>query len=202
MRKLTPAFINSTLNHLDAIEGDGDDATLNALGSYSKRDGFGGIYEELYSYGKPRDASSSKGSKHRIPRKRASKILSQLNDEMVAKSKGSKPLVFENDDYAAGDAIEVVLQSHFSAGSLKEGEQKVRGVVLGRVNRGYGGTSVMIRDVVNGGVVERQLPLHSPTVKSVKVLKKNFIRSKKQFRRSKLFYLREKPDGLSRVSNK
>ena len=103
-------------------------------------------------------------------------------------------------DYAAGDAIEIVLTTHFSAGSLREGEQKVRGVVLGRVNKGFGGTSVLIRDVINGTVVERQLPLHSPTVKSVKVLQKNFIRTKKKYRRAKLFHLRDLPDNVCRVT--
>ena len=51
---------------------------------------------------------------------------------------------------------------------------KIRGVVLGIVNRGLG-SSVLIRDVVYGLPIERKIPLHSPMVKDLKILERNFV---------------------------
>jgi len=194
LRKLSPDFITIDQRHNLSFSGT-DTKTGKSFKSYANNGSRGGIYSDLYSYG-------ANNHKHRIPRKRASKILNLIAQEQVNKSIASKPDVFNNTDFASGDAISVLLQSHFSASTQKEGQQLVRGVVLGRNNRGYGGTSVKIRDVVNGSVIERQIPLHSPTVKAVEVIKKNFIRSKKRFRRSKLHYLRDRPEGMTRVSSK
>ena len=75
---------------------------------------------------------------------------------------------------------------------------KFRGVVLGRVNRGLA-SSFAIRDVVMEEVVERQVPLHSPLLLGIKVLRKNWV-GKKRYRRAKLTYLRNRPDVEVNVS--
>lgn len=145
------------------------------------------------------DSSSSAATprqKHKIPRKRCSKLLSELQREAVSQSFAAKPAVF-GVKFSPGDALEVEF-----ADSLLKGApvNKVRGVVLGVANKGIA-TRVMLRDVVLGTVIERHLQLHSPMVKSVKVLKERFVKGgKKRIKRAKLYYLRDRPDNEVRVT--
>jgi large subunit ribosomal protein L19 len=126
--------------------------------------------------------------KFKSPRKRASKLLFELGKEAVEKSKASKPAVFEV-EHRVGDAIELEIIEDGGVNSTEL--KKVRGVVIGKFNKGID-TSVLIRDVVMGTIVERRLPLHSPLVKSVRLIEKGFIKKK----RAKLYYLRDRnPNG-------
>mmetsp|Transcript_3757 Transcript_3757/g.6989 ORF Transcript_3757/g.6989 Transcript_3757/m.6989 type:complete len:216 (-) Transcript_3757:397-1044(-) len=137
-------------------------------------------------------------TKHKIPRKRASKLFAEINADAVDMDKAANPDVF-GVNFRAGDAIECEFISHGGVNSQADIEI-TRGVVLGRVNRGRG-SSFTIRDVEDGVPIERQIPLHSPMLKSIKVLAPAFIhRGKKRVRRSKLYYLRKKPVNLCRVT--
>ena len=131
--------------------------------------------------------------KFKSPRKRASKLFLDLNNEAVEKSKASKPAVFEV-DYRVGDSIEceVVEQGGVNATDLK----RVRGIVIGKYNQGMD-SAVLIRDVVMGTILERRLPLHSPMVKSIKLLERNFIyKGRRKVKRAKLYFLRDRnPNG-------
>ena len=131
--------------------------------------------------------------KFKSPRKRASKLFHELNMEAVEKSKNTKPAVF-GVDYAVGDSIEceVIEQGGVNATELK----RVRGIVIGKFNQSMD-TAVLIRDVVMGTIVERRLPLHSPMVKSIKLLEKNFIyKGRRKVKRAKLYFLRDRnPNG-------
>ena len=67
--------------------------------------------------------------------------------------------------------------------------QKVRGLVIGRSNRGVD-SSVTLFCKVAGTPMRRKIPLYSPFVKSVTVLQKMFLtKGKKRVRRAKLNYL-------------
>jgi len=133
--------------------------------------------------------------KFKSPRKRASKLYHDIMNESVQTSKQAKPEVFDV-DYAVGDAIEcqIVEQGGTKSTELK----KVRGVVIGKFNKAVD-TSVLIRDVVMGTIVERRLPLHSPMVKSIKLLEKNFIyKGRRKVKRAKLYFLRDRnPNGTA-----
>lgn len=132
--------------------------------------------------------------KFKSPRKKASKLFDELNKEAVEKSKEANPVMW-NDAFRVGDSIE--LQMVTQGGIHKDGDnqaqevEKVRGVVLGIVNRGLG-SSVILRDVVYGQPIERKIPVHSPMIKDAKVLERNFIfKGKKKVKRAKLYYFRD-----------
>ena len=137
--------------------------------------------------------------KFKSPRKRASKLLHQLQVEKVEESKKSKPEVWEV-PFKVGDALELEV---LDEGGVDNPNNKpldvIRGVVLGRENKGLD-TAIYLKDVLYGEHVERKVKLHSPMVKSLKVLEEGFInRGKKKGRRikrAKLYYMRDrKPEG-------
>lgn len=136
--------------------------------------------------------------KFKSPRKRASSLLDKLNKEAVEISKRGNPAVLET-PFRVGDAIEI---QYIDQGGVNSKQvDKMRGVVLGRVNRGLN-SAVYIRDVVFGEPIDRKIHLHSPLLKSLKVLEENFVfKKKKRVKRAKLYYLRDRlPAGMYRFS--
>ena len=131
--------------------------------------------------------------KFKSPRKRASKLLGELNKEAVDMARQEKPNVF-GENVRVGDSVEleVIGQGGVNATHV----EKVRGLVLGKVNRGLG-SSIYIKDVMYGEPVEWKIPLYSPLVKSLKVLERNFLfKGKRKVKRAKLYYLRDRsPNG-------
>ncbi|GMH71063.1 hypothetical protein TrRE_jg7502 [Triparma retinervis] len=136
--------------------------------------------------------------KYKTPKKRASMLLSIIKKEQEEKSKAAKPKVFDV-DFAVGDSVELEYAS--TVDTKTRTISKVRGVLLAVRNKGIA-TNIVIRDVVLDEVVEREIPLHSPLVLSLKVLTKNFVkgRQKKKIKRAKLYYLRDRPDAEVRVT--
>jgi large subunit ribosomal protein L19 len=127
--------------------------------------------------------------KFKSPQKRASKLLHELTTETVQKYTAAKPAVWET-DFRVGDAVEldVVTQGGINSDKL----EKMRGVVLGIFKKQLD-TSILIRDVLYGEPIERRIPLHSPLVKSLKVLERNFVfKGKKKVKRAKLYYLSDR----------
>ena len=141
--------------------------------------------------------------KFKNPRKRASKLFNELKLEAVNKSKESKPEVW-NVPFKVGDAVELqVLDSGGVDNPQNKKLDKIRGVVLGRENRGMD-TSIYLKDVLFGEHVERKIKLHSPMVKTLKVLEEGFVnrgkRKGKRVRRAKLYYLRDRKPEETRVT--
>ena len=141
--------------------------------------------------------------KFKNPRKRASKLFNELLLEAVAKSKSSKPEVWEV-PFKVGDAVELeVLDSGGVHNPQNKRYDKIRGVVLGRENKGLD-TAIYLKDVLFGEHVERKVKLHSPMVKTLKVLEEGFVnRGKKKGRRvkrAKLYYLRDRKPEETRVT--
>lgn len=135
--------------------------------------------------------------KFKSPRKRASKLFDELQKEAVQTNTQKNPSVL-NTKFRVGDAIELEVVA--TGGVNGADVDKIRGVVLGRTNRGLG-SSVLIRDVVFGEPVERKIPLHSPLLKSLKVLEKNFVfKGKRKVKRAKLYYLRDRLPQETRVT--
>ena len=87
--------------------------------------------------------------KFRNPRKRASKLLHQLQTEAAEKSRSSKPDVW-GVPFKVGDAIEIgVLDDGGASNPNGRKLDHVRGVVLGRENKGLD-TSIYLKDVLYG----------------------------------------------------
>jgi large subunit ribosomal protein L19 len=138
-------------------------------------------------------------TKFKNPRKRASKLFGELQQEAQQKSKETHPAIWEDSvQFRVGDSIELKMVSQGGVNAKEEEGavqvqelEKIRGVVLGIVNRGLG-SSVILRDVVFGEPIERKIPLYSPMIKEVKVLERNFIfKGKRKVKRAKLYYFRD-----------
>lgn len=133
--------------------------------------------------------------KFKSPRKRASGLLKEITEETIRLSKEAKPEVWDV-PFKVADAIEfeVVAQG----GVQSEDIEKIRGVVLGIYRKRLDHT-VLIRDVVYGEPIERLIPLHSPLIKSLRIIEENFVfKGKRKVKRAKLYYLRGlNPTGTS-----
>jgi large subunit ribosomal protein L19 len=135
--------------------------------------------------------------KFKSPRRRASKLYGEIIQEAIAKSKADRPKVWDT-AFRVGDAIEL---ENVEVGGVKaKTTSKIRGVVLGIFRKGLD-HSVLIRDVLYGEPVETRIPLHSPMLRSIKVLEKNFVhKGKRKVKRAKLYYLSDRnPAGMSFV---
>ena len=83
--------------------------------------------------------------------------------------------------FQSGDTIKVFLRV------LEGGKERVQVFEGTVIARDHGGMreSMTVRKISGGIGVEKVLPLHSPTVKKIQVVKKNKVR------RAKLYYLRD-----------
>lgn len=92
-------------------------------------------------------------------------------------------------DFAPGDTLRVNVR-------VREGDkeriQVFEGVCIARKNGGVSETFT-VRKISNGVGVERIFPLHSPTVESIKVVRRGVVR------RAKLYYLRKLRGKAARI---
>lgn len=115
--------------------------------------------------------------------------------EAVEKSKASKPEVWEV-PFKVGDAVELTVLDDGGVDNPNNNPlDTIRGVVLGHEKKGLD-EAIYLKDVLYGEHVERKVKLHSPMVKTLKVLEEGFVnRGKKKGRRvkrAKLYYLRDR----------
>lgn len=141
--------------------------------------------------------------KFKSPRKRASKMYHVITTEAMEKSKASKPEVWDV-PFKVGDAIELEVLDDGGVDNPNNNKlDKIRGVVLGRHNRGLD-TGIYLKDVLYGEHVERKVKLHSPMVKTLRVLEEGFVnkgkRKGKRVKRAKLYYLRDRKPEETRVT--
>ena len=124
-------------------------------------------------------ATTSTADAFKTPRKKASALLADLKREELERRRTPLP------DFKAGDSIEMDILVDVDATK----PQKVRGLVLGRTNRGAD-SAVTLFCNVRGTPVQRRVPLYSPLVKGVTLLQKAFLtKGKKRVKRAKLNYL-------------
>ena len=92
-------------------------------------------------------------------------------------------------DFSIGDTVRVDV-------NIREGEreriQAFEGTVIARKGSGVAETFT-VRRVAYGVGVERVFPLHSPNVKTIKVIRKGRVR------RAKLYYLRDRVGKAAKV---
>lgn len=123
--------------------------------------------------------------KHKKSTKRAKHLLAELESEYVNSLEGNAERK-KWPDFKPGDAIEVQYKTAMS----KARGQRMRGIVLGRRNRGIGSTFVL-HNIVAGEALEIKFPLYSPLIEKITMVKPAFIhKGKKRIRRAKLNYLR------------
>ena len=112
-----------------------------------------------------------------------SKIIEQLEKEQMTR---------ELPDFAPGDTI--VVQVKVKEGN-RERLQAYEGVVIAKRNRGLN-SSFTVRKISHGEGVERVFQTYSPTVESVKVVRRGDVR------RAKLYYLRDRTGKAARIKEK
>ena len=135
------------------------------------------------------DASTMrKKPKFKSPIRRATKLLDQLNKEMMTKIREEKPAVF-GEEIRVGDAIEAEV---VDCGGLENGMmEKIRGTVIAKNRKGLA-ASLQVIDHVSGDTLEYTLSLYAPTTKSIKVLERNYIfKGKRKIKRAKILYVRD-----------
>ena len=95
-------------------------------------------------------------------------------------------------DFAPGDTVRVLYR-------VREGDkeriQAFEGVCLSRRGSGIGQTFT-VRKISSGIGVERVFPLHAPTIKGVKMVRRGHVR------RAKLYYLRGLRGKAARIQEK
>ena len=96
-------------------------------------------------------------------------------------------------EFAAGDTINVHMR-------IIEGEkeriQQFQGTVLQIRNKGGNGETFTIRKVSSGIAVERIIPIASPNIAKIEVIRKGKVR------RARLFYLRGRKGKAAKVKEK
>lgn len=94
--------------------------------------------------------------------------------------------------FSVGDTVDVVFRIQEGG---KERKQTFQGTVIGV--RGHGvNTMVAVRRIVQGEGVERTFPIHSPSVVTIRIVRKGKVR------RAKLYYLRDRVGKATKVKER
>ncbi|KAJ8612103.1 hypothetical protein CTAYLR_002448 [Chrysophaeum taylorii] len=116
------------------------------------------------------------------PLRKATALLEVLKREELARRHKELP------DFRAGDAIDMTML--WEVGNPKT--TSVKGLVLGRTNRGLDSSVLLYCQLQNTPYI-RRVPIYSPLVQAVKVIQRAFLhKGKKRVRRAKLTYLIKK----------
>jgi len=115
-------------------------------------------------------------------------IIEQLNQEQVAKLSEGKAFP----EFQPGDTVQVNVK-------VKEGDrsrvQAYEGVCIARNGGGFD-QFFTVRKISYGEGVERVFPLYSPSIDSIKVIRKGKVR------RAKLYYLRDRRGKSARIAER
>ena len=95
-------------------------------------------------------------------------------------------------DFNIGDTVRIMVRV---VEGNKEREQAFQGVVI-KQRGGGAGETFTVRKISGGIGVERVFPVHSPNIKSIKVMRRGKVR------RAKLYYLRDRVGKAARIKEK
>jgi len=96
-------------------------------------------------------------------------------------------------EFGAGDTINVLLK--IREGN-KERIQQLQGMVIQRKNVGSNGETFTVRKISDSIAVERIIPIFSPSIKKIELIRKGKVR------RSRIYYLRKRKGKLARIKEK
>jgi large subunit ribosomal protein L19 len=96
-------------------------------------------------------------------------------------------------EFNAGDTVIVAVK--IKEGS-KERTQNFQGTVIQRRNEGSNGETFTVRKVSNGIGIERIFPIASPSIESIKIVRKGKVR------RARLFYLKGRQGKSARIKER
>lgn len=135
-----------------------------------------------------RVAQSLPRQKHKNPRKRASKVLSELRGSLREEYRAKNPV--DLPDFCVGDKVRVHFQN-----SLTDKPDRYEGVIIAHPKKGLD-ENILLRGQLFGDVFEVRVPLMSPLLRGIDVLQKRAIhkgrKRGKRVRRAKLYYLRDR----------
>ena len=95
-------------------------------------------------------------------------------------------------NFNIGDTVRIMVRV---VEGNKEREQAFQGVVI-KQRGGGAGETFTVRKISGGIGVERVFPVHSPNIKSIKVMRRGKVR------RAKLYYLRDRVGKAARIKEK
>ncbi len=123
-----------------------------------------------------------------------SKNIRTMSDQLIKEiEKEYDEIRAKYPDFKAGDTVVVAVK-------IKEGNkeriQKFQGTVIQRRNEGSNGETFTVRKVSAGIGIERIFPLLSPSIESIKIVRRGKVR------RARLFYLRGRQGKAARIKEK
>ena len=108
-------------------------------------------------------------------------------------SKENKELSKSFPDFSAGDTINVHVK--IREGN-KERIQQFQGTVLQRKNVGSNGETFTVRKISDSIAVEKIMPIFSPNIEKIEVLRRGKVR------RARIFYLRKRKGKSAKIEEK
>ncbi len=108
-------------------------------------------------------------------------------------SKENKELSKSFPDFSAGDTINVHVK--IREGN-KERIQQFQGTVLQRKNVGSNGETFTVRKISDSIAVEKIMPIFSPNIEKIEVLRRGKVR------RARIFYLRKRKGKSAKIKEK
>ena len=108
-------------------------------------------------------------------------------------SKENKELIKSFPDFSAGDTINVHVK--IREGN-KERVQQFQGTVLQRKNVGSNGETFTVRKISDSIAVEKIMPIFSPSIDKIEVLRRGKVR------RARIFYLRKRKGKNAKIKEK
>ena len=108
-------------------------------------------------------------------------------------SKENKELSKSFPDFSAGDTINVHVK--IREGN-KERIQQFQGTVLQRKNVGSNGETFTVRKISDSIAVEKIMPIFSPSIDKIEVLRRGKVR------RARIFYLRKRKGKNAKIKEK
>ena len=108
-------------------------------------------------------------------------------------SKENKELIKSFPDFSAGDTI--IVNIRIREGN-KERIQQFQGTVIQRKNVGSNGETFTVRKISDSIAVEKIIPIFSPSIEKIEVLRRGKVR------RARIFYLRKRKGKSAKIKEK
>ena len=119
--------------------------------------------------------------------------LKIMSIEKIKMDKQNLELIKKFPDFKSGDIINVYIK--IREGN-KERIQQFQGTVIQRKNVGSNGETFTIRKISDSIAVEKILPLFSPNIQKIDLIRKGKVR------RARLFYLRKRKGKQAKIKQK